>query len=425
MFWLIETQQQLEGVYPQGDVFVELVLLSERTHPKLNDVCCIYLRPINSSKGFTIAINHYEAQKVDKLQVANLLARYDRVFVRDKKQYLYFFDAANVYDINFIQHIKHDVDTTAHTTLMRRYHDDPQINTIIPISKHHQKCEALYEVCRNVIQRDLPQHFQFYNQDATQVFWSIETQGIRIVDQDNLHSGNPIFSIREDRIYTHYNLYTNTTRPSNAFNGVNFAALNKEDGTRASIVPENDILVEIDINGYHPSLIAQLVDYDLGQGDVYEHFSQILQVDRAQAKDLVFKQLYGGVYSQYRDIDFFQRVQKYIDELWATYQHKGYVLCPISQYKLDSTNVEGATKQKLFNYFIQNLETSTNVRILQEIGELLTPRARLVLYVYDAFVFDIGKEQVKTLESIERIFTQNKLKTKISYGKNYNSLRRL
>ena len=36
--------------------------------------------------------------------------------------------------------------------------------------------------------------------------------------------------------YTEYNLYTSTGRPSNKFGGVNFAALNKEDGSRNSFV---------------------------------------------------------------------------------------------------------------------------------------------------------------------------------------------
>ena len=36
--------------------------------------------------------------------------------------------------------------------------------------------------------------------------------------------------------YTQYNPYTSTGRPSNRYNGINYAALNKEDGTRDRFV---------------------------------------------------------------------------------------------------------------------------------------------------------------------------------------------
>ena len=55
------------------------------------------------------------------------------------------------------------------------------------------------------------------------------------------------YSICNNIIYTRYNLYTTTRRPSNTFNSINFAALNKDNKCRETFIPQNDKFVEIDI----------------------------------------------------------------------------------------------------------------------------------------------------------------------------------
>ena len=75
--------------------------------------------------------------------------------------------------------------------------------------------------------------------------------------------------IEGEYVYTQYNLKTLTTRPSNTFNGVNYAALNKENGSRQCFIPRNDLLVELDISAYHPTLLAKLIGYDFGDKDIH------------------------------------------------------------------------------------------------------------------------------------------------------------
>ncbi|MEG7727163.1 hypothetical protein U2063_15360, partial [Listeria monocytogenes] len=64
-----------------------------------------------------------------------------------------------------------------------------------------------------------------------------------------------------DKVYTHYNINTATGRPSNAYGGINFGAMNKSDDSRSFIIPENDFLVEFDYHSYHPKMLANLVEY--------------------------------------------------------------------------------------------------------------------------------------------------------------------
>ena len=53
-------------------------------------------------------------------------------------------------------------------------------------------------------------------------------------------------SLRNSRVYSSYNLYNITSRPTNAFNSINFLAFNKENGSRAAFIPKNDAFVEFD-----------------------------------------------------------------------------------------------------------------------------------------------------------------------------------
>ena len=77
--------------------------------------------------------------------------------------------------------------------------------------------------------------------------------------------------------------------------------------------------------------------------------------------------------------------------------------------------------QKLFNYLLQNLETSTNVCILWEIIKLLKgKKTKLVLYTYDAFLLDVCKEEKDVIKKILKVFNKYKLKVKIKHGDSYD-----
>jgi len=77
--------------------------------------------------------------------------------------------------------------------------------------------------------------------------------------------------------------------------------------------------------------------------------------------------------------------------------------------------------QKLFNYVLQNLETANNVRILWHIFKLLKGKnTKLVMYTYDAFLFDWDSNEKNILDQIKHIFNLNNLRFKVKNGKNYD-----
>jgi hypothetical protein len=144
-------------------------------------------------------------------------------------------------------------------------------------------------------------------------------------------------------------------------------------------------------------------------------------VDYQKAKEITFKQMYGGIWKEYQDLEFFKRVIAYTDDLWDTLQYQGYIECPISKHIYKRDELKDMNPQKLLSYVLQNLETANNVLILWDILKILRGKnTKLVLYVYDSFLFDVDKSESETMIKILEVFDKYKLQTKIKKGTNYN-----
>ena len=203
-------------------------------------------------------------------------------------------------------------------------------------------------------------------------------------------------------------------------------ALPKDSDVKKEITPRNDVLVEFDISAYHVVLAAKLVGYDFGGIDIHSHFSKLYNVDYKKAKELTFKQLYGGVFEEYKNLEFFKKIEAYQDRLWDTFQYQDWVECPISKYKYYRKDLDNMNPQKLFNYILQNFETANNVCILIKIIKLLkSTKTEITHYVYDSFLFDVSKSEKFLLKEIQSIFESENLQVKVSYGRSYDSLKPL
>ena len=167
--------------------------------------------------------------------------------------------------------------------------------------------------------------------------------------------------------------------------------------------------------------MARVIDYKFDDEDIHEAFAKMYGVDYKKAKELTFKQMYGGVFKQYEHLEFFSKVKKFTTELWETFNNEGEIICPISNYRFRKDDLEDMNPQKLLNYFLQNLETSNNVIILWKILKVLRGmNTKLVLYVYDSFLFDYDKNEKEVMYKIKDIFDSHNLNIKAKKGKNYN-----
>ena len=417
MFWLIENKEQFEVLKNSGfkEAFVEIISNNPYQHPTQNSIIGFYVRPIQGHKGYILPTSHPECENVFEDEVYLYLKGLETIYVRDKKEFLHYTILKQLVDITLGSPPYILPQTTAHSTLYRRFPDLLTVNQLVPITKHYEVCEQVYDDLEHRVNTVVN---PFYNDKATLVFNAIERNGIKIDKNEFEKHFHPV---ENDVVYTSYNYKTLTTRPSNKFGGVNYAALSHKDGSRKSFIPHNDIFVEFDIGAYHPTLAAMLVDYDFGSGDIHQAFADMYKVDYAKAKELTFKQLYGGVFDNYKDLPFFKATSEYIRTTWETFQTEGVITCPISNYEYKRDVLENMNPQKLFNYILQNMETSLNIEVLFRIFKLLKGRnTKLVLYTYDSFLFDVDKSEEFLLDNIKEVFYKLKLQIKEKNGINYD-----
>ena len=428
-FYIIERQDQLDKLGPFNDCYIEFIQHNDNYHPKLSDLSLVYIRDLTQHKGYILCLDHNESFQLNKNNVFTwLLDNTERLFVLDKKQALYHFPhEEKLFDVNFIKHFKAAVDLP----VVKHYYRTNYAftNKLIPISKHYEKCELTFFNVLPIISEFRADNsiYAFNNGLLTRVFQQIESNGIKIdkqcfVDCYGNDLQHPEYSIFKGKIYSHYNLHTTTGRPSNSYNSINFAALNKTNGERLCYRPANDMFIEFDIQGYHPRLIGELVDFHFPKDkSTYEYLGGLLGVEASEAKELTFKQIYGGVWNEFRDKPFFKDVVHYVDNIWELYQQTE-IVCKNRMFRCEE--MDDMNPYKLFNYLIQSYETSTNVIILERILDYLKDKqTKLVLYVYDSILLDYAESDGDQLTLDIKNIIHYPVNIKI--GKNYHSLEKI
>jgi hypothetical protein len=438
MFYIIETDEQIQLLKNLGRKggYVEVISSNDNYHPLLTSTVAVYLRPLDYHEGFIIPINHDEGLNVSKDRVYDILKEYTTLYTLDKKQLMYHFVLPSVIDLSLLYSMTHynrlELARSNSTCnwYYNRFYQFKQINAIIPISKLFEKCEDNYNTVYRILEYEIPNGFDFYNKTATSVFFMIERAGLRIIHEQFLQlfkPNNESYSIEDNIVYTSYNLYNTTSRPTNAFNSINFAAIPKAPEFRKTIIPQNDVFVEMDFDGYHLRLLCEQIGYPLTDESAHIQLArlyfgkdEIAEDEYAKAKQINFHAIYGKIPPEYAFLDVFEKIQNYINRLWQHYQEKGYVEDPISGKRFTQQLPE-MHPQKLMNYMMQSLETSRNILILKDVLMFLQDKkSKLALYTYDAFVFDFDKSDGKeTLESLEKIMNQGgKYPIKFKYSNN-------
>ena len=427
MFYIIEKLSQLQQLSFE-DCFVRFIPFNNNFHPALTELSLVYVRPLDSKKGYILCLNHNESLSLAKDEVFNWLNDLGKIWVLDKKQALHHYYSDKLFDVNFLEPVDiKSLDNACISYYYSKHNALPNVNCLIPISKHYEMCETIFDMALPIIKQYTLSDttFQFNNFRTANVFYNIEISGIKVdkncfIEHYNGKLTNPQFNLSRSKIYTQYNLYTTTSRPSNTFNSINFAALNKDNSERTCYRPENDKFIELDFQGYHPRLIGEMIGFNFPKDkNTYDVLGELLGVTQQEAKELTFKQLYGGVWKEYQNKPFFKDVLKYTDSIWDTYQHGGSFKC---DNKIFINDVE-MTRSKLFNYIVQSKETSTNVDLLKLVFDKLEgKKTKLVLYTYDAFLFDYSNEDKGLIQEIVNILDYP---VNIKQGKTYHGLEKL
>ena len=226
--------------------------------------------------------------------------------------------------------------------------------------------------------------------------------------------------LKDNILYTEYNPYTITSRPSNRFGGINFSALNKKDGTREVFIPkENHIFLQMDYDAYHPRIIGKLIKYDLPDTSVHQWLADQYGCDYGESKGRTFRILYGGVSDEDRKIPFFDKVDKFISKMQNEAVRNGYLQTPKGR-KIPLGWIEKPNSQKFFNYILQATETEFNIEVLSKLKKLQLPLP--ILYTYDSFLFEFDESEVETIKLIKSVLESYGFPVKADWGSDYGKV---
>ena len=436
MFYIVEEDSKLENLerLARLGLYVDVISTNDLYHPKLTSTVAVYIRLIDSEHGYIVPVDHSEGLNVSKDRIYRILSSASKLYTLNKKNLLYHFNLQDAIDISLLysmtnyDKLEYSRENVTLNYFYNKFNSQKDINKVIPLSKLYESCEKIYSQVKQSIKIGIPSGFDFYNKIATNVFFLLEQHGLGIFYEEfnkMFTPRNPLFNTVDNKVLTQYNLYNVTSRPTNAFNSVNFAAIPKSEQHRKCFRPTNDYFVELDFDGYHLRLLCEQIGYPLSNESAHKQLAkqyfnkeEITEDEYDKAKQINFHAIYGKIPEKWANLEIFTGIDDYIKELWRQYQDDGKVLAPISGKPFTSTLKE-MNPQKLMNYIMQSLETSRNILILKEVLRYLdNKKTKVALYTYDAILFDFSKEDGKeTLEDIQEILeTGSKYPIKFKYS---------
>lgn len=314
------------------------------------------------------------------------------------------------------------------------YPDLDNISDIIPENKKRElsqlKEKELQSVYLKCSEFEGSLAYKYYTKKVFPTLSHIEQNGI-YVNKDKLYKYHPDYKLNigdDNLVYSEYNVYTTTGRPSNRKGNINFSALNKDTGERSFIESrfgDNGYLVELDYEAYHLRLLSKIVGYDFPVGESpHQYLARYYGCDYEESKAITFKILYGGIPEAATAVEFFKLVKEFTENLYDEYKISGRLSSKI--FKKDiliSSDDNKNFKNKLMNYYIQSYEFEFTILILQKVVEFLkTRQSKLILYTYDSILLDMDKSEIKLLKDIINIMEDNYFTVKLKYGKDYHNM---
>jgi len=397
--------------------------LDHRSHPSKYNLSGIYIFLLNNLQKYYIPIDHSEALKTFTLkEVMSVINTLDKIYVADSKEFMHIFKKTKTYDCNALSYHAHGkhleiTSTTAHEQIYQIHWKRKNLNGIVPILKHLEYCDNLVKVILDVIDDKI------LNSKAYIKFNTVLLNNLFEIESSGRYTSNGFHNC-------YYNPYTLTGRPSNKFNKVNFAALNKSDGTRNKYISrfKNGGILELDYDAYHLRLIANAIGYKLPTGSIHEYLGKqyfdtnnLTPKQYKESKEISFRILYGGVPKEFLAIPFFNAVNDFIFDFWKSWLNKKHFKTYLYNRKVEMSTLGDMSPQKLFNYYIQSMETEASSEAMAEVIKVLKGyNSKLILYTYDSFTFDFDPKDGKEL--ILQIKKAMEYPTKISYGVNYGEL---
>ena len=410
-------------------------------HPAENALSVVFVHFFDEEETQTYVINfsHVDILKRFDLNVLDLFQNNKHCYVHDKKSFLNFYPHGNLIDAGITKYYQagsglQDEPLPMQQFFQRRFHQVKNINNIVSIMNLLEWSQNLLHDALRYIQ-DLPAA-TVYDQEASELFHRIEANGICIADDSEIKQKYTL-PVRNSMIYSQYNFFTLTSRPSNRFAGVNFAALNKESEIRNGIVSrfERGCLLQIDYESYHLRLLTDKVNYQIPDnqsiydflGQQYFNKTQLTAEEYAQAKEITFQIIYGNRLSEFTSIELFNKINQLVNSSWFLFLRDKFIATWYFDRKLKREHFTDMNRNKLLNYLCQSAETERNCIVMNRfLNKLHNYKSKLILYTYDSFLIDIHPEEYRdVVELCKKELGSTKYPIKAELGLNFGNMKQL
>ena len=440
-----EFQEFLED-YRKSNNKIYVRLSDDEKHAMNNRISFIYI--LTNNNEWVINVNNGDGLGIKFEALSELLDTKRQQWVFNLKSVRHLLPFKNAYDMDlgrFVEYGYHDIelgDTQLNQFYKSKFKSEPYLNDSIPIMKQLELIKQYVKNCAVATSSNADKFIL----DATEAFNYIEHSGLK-VDEEYRLTFNPVHLTNDNMVYTEYNLMTSTLRPSNRHGGVNYAALKKDTGVRKAFISrfKDGELVSCDFEAYHPRLLMDIIyqtklnsnvdikemkwmmDFYGSRLDFYTWIGKQMGInDRSEVKQIIFQNLYGGIRPELLHIPYFKEIQTLTDLLYETIKKNKCLFTHSYHIQFNEDRFEPINPAKVLNYYIQSYETERNIRKILDIKDILKGKlTKLILYTYDAFVFDVHPTEKQYLYSdiiplLRGGFGRYEVKT--TTGKNYDEL---
>lgn len=432
-----------------GDWIVHAVPVEDGKHPADNSLAILFIRNISTRKTYYYSSQHPDSRPEVGIRMflkyawKRLPSR--NIWALDAKAFHQLVPVEEALDANLCGFLDAneilewmEYETPAHNLVRRNAQGSGQVNKAIPLMKHLESFEEMCADLEKMIKGfKIDEAYKSFNK-LNHTLGKIERNGI-YVDASLFEKHFHAKPNKDGLVFSQYNVYTSTGRPSNRYGGINYAALNHTDGSRSCFVSrfgDKGRMVVIDYSAFHPRIICGLTDYPIAPDtDIYEYLARLYfqkktvdETDIANAKQITFRQLYGGVEDKYAHIKYLSNLKTFINDNWEYFQRTGHILTPSFARKITDKHIQDPSPTKVFNYILQAVEGEVAIPKIDEVLTYLAwKKTKAVLYTYDAVLYDFHHDDgLETLTEIRRLMSSNGMFPMKTYiGNSYHDVRQI
>lgn len=417
--------KQLCDSLSSGSAFFQFIY-DEKIHSTKNKPVALFIYQLETESTFVLSFSHPDVVPISYSCIRTLTKTSSKKYIVDKKECMYFTNLSEFVDISF------DVYTKTLNQVKIKY---PSCNDLrsLPIYTIKKSFDDTLKFFKYYIGKESPCNVKLLN-DLCTAFSLIENHGL-VVDRSEFKLGDVNLIDDKNKIFSQYNYFTPTTRPSNRFAKINFAALNKKKNEKDCFVSRYNNkggLVMFDYESYHLRLFAEHINFNLPTSSLHEYFGKfyhnkdtLTEEEYEMSKKITFNLIFGGISADVQShIPFMKKVAEYVEENWKKFQTEGYIETWKYKRVLSSEHYKEMNPYKLFNYLLQAAETERNCIMINKIHNLLDgKKSKLVLYHYDAFLLDMHRSEFILAKQLSELLSeQNKYPVRMYVGSNYGNM---